>query len=222
MMTTDTASADSNAALGLDNTFQIDDKYEFSAPKYFDFNNGESEDEIKIAELWFETALSYAPSRMWLLPFLPFFNPTTPFPRCLSVMNFSWFYEFHFSSTCFGGLCGFLAMGFVPWSFINPCSLISFCSRRRFMSLEFFTLWRIYNRFRPQNSLWKRFLTFWFSWLFCFLSLHFGFLTVFFFFFGFYLQGDLVFFSAKAYYSWIWDCCSFHAENKNRPDGETR
>ncbi|XP_042494669.1 protein TPX2 [Macadamia integrifolia] len=44
----------------------IDETYEFSAPRYFDFINGESEEEKGKAELWFESALSYAPS-----PFMP-------------------------------------------------------------------------------------------------------------------------------------------------------
>ncbi|XP_010272382.1 PREDICTED: protein TPX2-like [Nelumbo nucifera] len=44
----------------------IDETYEFSAPRFYDFINGESEEEMRNAELWFETALSYAPS-----PFMP-------------------------------------------------------------------------------------------------------------------------------------------------------
>ncbi|KAB2042297.1 hypothetical protein ES319_D02G205800v1 [Gossypium barbadense] len=40
----------------------IDEIYEFSAPRFFDFIKGESEEETREAELWFETALSYAPS----------------------------------------------------------------------------------------------------------------------------------------------------------------
>ncbi|KAK2434701.1 hypothetical protein P8452_31770 [Trifolium repens] len=44
----------------------IDETYEFSAPRFFDFTKGESDDEIRRAELWFHTALSYAPS-----PFMP-------------------------------------------------------------------------------------------------------------------------------------------------------
>ncbi|CAI8617418.1 unnamed protein product [Vicia faba] len=44
----------------------IDETYEFSAPRFFDFTKEESEDEIRKAELWFHTALSYAPS-----PFMP-------------------------------------------------------------------------------------------------------------------------------------------------------
>ncbi|XP_045820364.1 protein TPX2 isoform X2 [Trifolium pratense] len=44
----------------------IDETYEFSAPRFFDFMKGESDEEIRRAELWFHTALSYAPS-----PFMP-------------------------------------------------------------------------------------------------------------------------------------------------------
>ncbi|XVE92739.1 hypothetical protein REPUB_Repub01dG0125500 [Reevesia pubescens] len=40
----------------------IDELYEFSAPRFFDFMKEESEEETRKAELWFETALSYAPS----------------------------------------------------------------------------------------------------------------------------------------------------------------
>ncbi|XP_068654038.1 protein TPX2-like isoform X2 [Aristolochia californica] len=46
--------------------FQIDEAYEFSAPKFFDFINGETEEEMRTAELWFERDHSYAPS-----PFMP-------------------------------------------------------------------------------------------------------------------------------------------------------
>lgn len=44
----------------------IDEIYEFSAPRFFDFTNGESEEDSCKTELWFDTALSYAPS-----PFMP-------------------------------------------------------------------------------------------------------------------------------------------------------
>lgn len=44
----------------------IDEAYEFSAPHYFDFIKGETEYDVRKAELWFETALSHAPS-----PFMP-------------------------------------------------------------------------------------------------------------------------------------------------------
>ena len=47
---------------GVD-VLQIDEAYEFSAPRFFDFMNDESEDDIRSAELWFEISQSYAPSR---------------------------------------------------------------------------------------------------------------------------------------------------------------
>ncbi|XAR55534.1 hypothetical protein NMG60_11035631 [Bertholletia excelsa] len=53
-------------AMGDDSVFVIDEAYEFSAPRFFDFINGETEEEKGEAELWFDTALSYAPS-----PFMP-------------------------------------------------------------------------------------------------------------------------------------------------------
>ncbi|WVZ66041.1 hypothetical protein U9M48_015318 [Paspalum notatum var. saurae] len=40
----------------------IDEAYEFSAPKFFDFCSDETEEAIRAAESWFEAALSYAPS----------------------------------------------------------------------------------------------------------------------------------------------------------------
>ncbi|CAH8313443.1 unnamed protein product [Eruca vesicaria subsp. sativa] len=40
----------------------VDQSYEFLAPRWFDFINGETEDEARRAELWFELALSCAPS----------------------------------------------------------------------------------------------------------------------------------------------------------------
>ncbi|OIW06007.1 hypothetical protein TanjilG_11694 [Lupinus angustifolius] len=44
----------------------IDETYEFSAPRFFDFINGESDEDKSKAELWFDTDLFYAPS-----PFMP-------------------------------------------------------------------------------------------------------------------------------------------------------
>ncbi|BAT90100.1 hypothetical protein LR48_Vigan08g104700 [Vigna angularis] len=44
----------------------MDETYEFSAPRFFDFIKGETDEESLKAELWFDTALSYAPS-----PFMP-------------------------------------------------------------------------------------------------------------------------------------------------------
>ncbi|CAN1351409.1 Protein TPX2 [Linum perenne] len=44
----------------------IDEVYEYSAPRFFDFTREESDEEARKAELWFDTALTYAPS-----PFMP-------------------------------------------------------------------------------------------------------------------------------------------------------
>lgn len=41
----------------------VDDTYEFLAPRFFDFTKGESDDDRRKAELWFDCALAYAPSR---------------------------------------------------------------------------------------------------------------------------------------------------------------
>ncbi|KAJ0983007.1 hypothetical protein J5N97_011262 [Dioscorea zingiberensis] len=46
--------------------FQMDEAYEFCAPRFFDFMNEETKEEVRRSELWFETSLSYAPS-----PFMP-------------------------------------------------------------------------------------------------------------------------------------------------------
>ncbi|XXG41245.1 hypothetical protein AAC387_Pa01g1752 [Persea americana] len=81
MMTTN---LDSNGAEALQNAFQIDENYEFSAPKFFDFIIGESKDEIKKAELWFEMALSHAPS-----PFMPRIKAGRTAVDLESVCNFS-------------------------------------------------------------------------------------------------------------------------------------
>ncbi|KAJ3670485.1 hypothetical protein LUZ60_010809 [Juncus effusus] len=45
---------------------QIDEAYEFSAPKFFDFLNEETEEEVRNAEIWFDLSTSHAPS-----PFMP-------------------------------------------------------------------------------------------------------------------------------------------------------
>jgi len=42
----------------------LDETYEFSAPRFYDFINGETEEDVRNAELWFENTDSYAPSRM--------------------------------------------------------------------------------------------------------------------------------------------------------------
>ena len=42
---------------------EIDLDYEFDAARYFDFTRDESPAEARQAELWFESAKSYPPSR---------------------------------------------------------------------------------------------------------------------------------------------------------------
>ncbi|XP_073308536.1 protein TPX2-like isoform X1 [Primulina huaijiensis] len=44
------------------NPFAIDNVYEFSAPRFYDFLREETNEDIRKAELWFENARSYAPS----------------------------------------------------------------------------------------------------------------------------------------------------------------
>ncbi|XP_044965658.1 protein TPX2 isoform X1 [Hordeum vulgare subsp. vulgare] len=46
--------------------FQVDEAYEYRAPKYFDFVVDETEDDIRAAERWFQAGASHAPS-----PFAP-------------------------------------------------------------------------------------------------------------------------------------------------------
>ncbi|KAF2549105.1 hypothetical protein F2Q70_00019298, partial [Brassica cretica] len=48
--------------IGSAATAIVDQSYEFLAPRWFDFVNGETEDEARRAELWFASALSCAPS----------------------------------------------------------------------------------------------------------------------------------------------------------------
>lgn len=50
------------AAIAASTMTMIDETYEFSAPHFFDFTNGETEEDQRKAELWFESALSYGPS----------------------------------------------------------------------------------------------------------------------------------------------------------------
>ncbi|XP_015694892.2 protein TPX2 isoform X2 [Oryza brachyantha] len=57
---------DANAEAAGDTRPQVDEGYEFCAPKFFDFVSGETEEEVRAAERWFEAATSHAPS-----PFAP-------------------------------------------------------------------------------------------------------------------------------------------------------
>lgn len=57
------------------NNLVIDEVYEFSAPRFFDFIQGETKEEMHRAEIWFETSLSHAPSRKSVsYLFIPFVN----------------------------------------------------------------------------------------------------------------------------------------------------
>lgn len=49
------------------NLLIIDAAYEFAAPQFYDFTYGETDEDVRNAELWFETSLSYAPSRTYFL-----------------------------------------------------------------------------------------------------------------------------------------------------------
>lgn len=51
---------------------EIDLDYEFDAARFFDFTQQEPLAQARQAELWFQTAATYAPSRP--LPFQPFFS----------------------------------------------------------------------------------------------------------------------------------------------------
>ncbi|KAK8706525.1 hypothetical protein V6N13_050086 [Hibiscus sabdariffa] len=62
----------------------IDELYEFSAPCFFDFVEGESEDEARTAELWFKAALAYAPS-----PFMARIKAGSRSVNVESLCNFS-------------------------------------------------------------------------------------------------------------------------------------
>ncbi|KAE8669712.1 Protein TPX2 [Hibiscus syriacus] len=64
-------------------TAPIDELFEFSAPCFFDFMKGESAEETRHAELWFETALSYAPS-----PFMTRIKTGSRYFQVQSLCNF--------------------------------------------------------------------------------------------------------------------------------------
>uniref|UniRef100_A0A3N7F8A0 TPX2 C-terminal domain-containing protein n=1 Tax=Populus trichocarpa TaxID=3694 RepID=A0A3N7F8A0_POPTR len=67
---TTTTSLTANATTSLkENTttlMLVDEMYEFSAPKFYDFVKGESDEDSRNAELWFDVTAAYAPS-----PFMP-------------------------------------------------------------------------------------------------------------------------------------------------------
>ncbi|BFG25229.1 hypothetical protein CerSpe_115020 [Prunus speciosa] len=60
------AAAAAATATATMTTKMIDETYEFSAPRFYDFIKDESDDDKRQAELWFDAALPYAPS-----PFMP-------------------------------------------------------------------------------------------------------------------------------------------------------
>ncbi|XP_021827187.1 protein TPX2 isoform X2 [Prunus avium] len=60
------AAAATATAMATMTTKMIDETYEFSAPRFYDFIKDESDDDKRQAELWFDAALPYAPS-----PFMP-------------------------------------------------------------------------------------------------------------------------------------------------------
>jgi len=64
----------------------MDETYEFSAPRFFDFIKGETVEESQRVELWFDTALSYAPSRTFLFSLLFLCSYTTLINRLHSIM----------------------------------------------------------------------------------------------------------------------------------------
>ncbi|ONI17147.1 hypothetical protein PRUPE_3G140300 [Prunus persica] len=60
------AAAATATATATMTTKMIDETYEFSAPRFYDFIKDESDDDKRQAERWFDAALPYAPS-----PFMP-------------------------------------------------------------------------------------------------------------------------------------------------------
>jgi hypothetical protein len=62
--------------------FQVDEAYEYRAPKYFDFVADETEDQVRAAERWFEAGSSHAPSRTQSLS-----SPRTPFRRSAASLR---------------------------------------------------------------------------------------------------------------------------------------
>ena len=66
-MATETKPSSETAPAGAAH-FQVDEAYEYRAPKYFDFVADETEDEVLAAERWFEAGASHAPSRTHSVP----------------------------------------------------------------------------------------------------------------------------------------------------------
>ncbi|KAG6419495.1 hypothetical protein SASPL_121717 [Salvia splendens] len=64
------------------NLFLVDEAYEFSAPRFHDFMAEETDEELRMAELWFESALTHAPS-----PFMPRIRSTRTVQQILCNFN---------------------------------------------------------------------------------------------------------------------------------------
>ncbi|XP_057792437.1 protein TPX2 isoform X2 [Salvia miltiorrhiza] len=62
--------------------FMVDEAYEFSAPRFHDFMTEETAEEVRRAELWFESALTHAPS-----PFMPRIRATRTGQQILCSFN---------------------------------------------------------------------------------------------------------------------------------------
>lgn len=96
----------SGAAAATAAMTMIDEAYEFSAPRFFDFINGETEEDERKAELWFDSALSYGPSRTFSSP-LPWWLGKFVVDSCcfrlilLSVRHFALERRFRIFPSCF-------------------------------------------------------------------------------------------------------------------------
>lgn len=77
------------------NLFMIDEAYEFSAPRFYDFMSEENEENDRKAELWFESALAYAPSRASASPLCLFGSSFLKFYRKLDYVDSSEFLELY-------------------------------------------------------------------------------------------------------------------------------
>lgn len=95
-MTQTTSSSSSSSSM----TMMIDEIYEFSAPRFFDFIKDESDEDKNKAELWFDSALTYAPSRKILYPSSPF------------IVNLRFFSDLSFLDCSF---VRFRDLGFLLW-----------------------------------------------------------------------------------------------------------
>ncbi|KAL3821452.1 hypothetical protein ACJIZ3_007357 [Penstemon smallii] len=71
------------------NFFMIDEAYEFSAPRFYDFINVETDEDTRKAELWFDGACPYAPS-----PFMPKIKATRSI-QLQTLLNFGEDDEIH-------------------------------------------------------------------------------------------------------------------------------